>query len=279
MRIWILSDIHVDFIENRQRLSQLSDIDYKDDLLILAGDVTHNLKLFKNTLLTLRNKFKMLFFVPGNHDLWLRDDLFTDSLEKFHHILEFCKASDIKTNPELISNGSARILIVPIFSWYHLPHQTGSLYMTKPGEGAFGEMWNDSYLVKWPSEDFKPVEYFMQINKNQLQLKSADTVITFSHFLPRQEAMFSENRQLDKERMKKFDRNPKFNFSMVAGSTLIEKQLRLLGSKIHIYGHQHINRDRFIDGVRYVSHCLGYPVEQRLGMVQGYEQGLKQIWP
>ncbi len=279
MRIWILSDIHVDFIANQSWLDQLSDFEYQDDLLILAGDVTHNLDLFKSTLISLRKKFKMLFFVPGNHDLWLRDNLFSDSIEKFHHIQQFCKSNDIKTSPELVSNNSVDILIVPLFSWYHLPHQTGSLYITKPGEGSYEEVWNDSYFVKWPSKNFKPVEYFFELNKQQFKSVSADLVITFSHFLARQENMFYNEGKIDIEKMKKFDRNPKFNFSMIAGSKLIDEQLRLMGSKIHVYGHQHINHDRIINGVRYVAHCLGYPAERLRGMIEGIAQGLKQVWP
>ena len=152
--------------------------------------------------------------------------------------------------------------------------------MHKPGEGAIDKLWSDFYYVKWPSANFKPTEYFLKLNQQKLIKKeTADVVITFSHFLPRQETMFSENRKLDRERMKKFDRHPPFNFSQVAGSTLIEKQLRALGSNIHVYGHQHINRDRRIEGVRYVAHCLGYPEERRRGTVKGIEQGLKRIWP
>jgi hypothetical protein len=61
------------------------------------------------------------------------------------------------------------------------------------------------------------------------------------------------------------DRAPEFNFTRVAGCRQLDEQLRMLGSVLHLYGHQHRNRDRMIDGVRYVSHCLGYPPEWREG--------------
>jgi len=82
---------------------------------------------------------------------------------------------------------------------------------------------------------------------------------------------------LDPERIKKFDRSPEFNFSRVAGSELIEKQIRQVGSKLHVYGHQHINRDREIDGIRYAAHCLGYPNERKRGVIKGIEQGFKEL--
>ena len=82
---------------------------------------------------------------------------------------------------------------------------------------------------------------------------------------------------IDPELIKKYDRHPEFNFSRVAGSSLIDQQIRQIGSRLHVYGHQHINRDREIEGVRYVAHCLGYPNERKRGVIKGIEQGLKEL--
>ncbi|NOX87607.1 MAG: metallophosphoesterase [Calditrichaeota bacterium] len=279
MRIWIISDIHVDYRENRRWIEEISGVDYKDDILILAGDVSHNCDLLRQSLVKLREKFYRLFFVPGNHDLWVRDRFYRDSLEKFKAIIRFCNEADIDVQPESFDYSSKeRILLVPLFSWYQLPEEEGSLYLFKPGEDSDNRMWSDNYFVRWPDSGFQPASYFYSYNKRLIKSGVGSRVITFSHFLPRQEVMFSENRTLDRERLKKYDRSPQFNFSRVAGSFIIEKQLRLLGSAVHVYGHQHINRDRLIDGVRYVSHCLGYPDERRRGAVRGIEQGLKCIW-
>jgi len=49
----------------------------------------------------------------------------------------------------------------------------------------------------------------------------------------------------------------------VAGSPLIESQLRALGSELHLFGHSHIRWDETIDGVRYLQRPLGYPQERR----------------
>ncbi len=278
MRIWIISDIHVDFTENLQWVKALSSEEYTQDVLILAGDVTHRFDLFRNVLEELRSKFKMLFFVPGNHDLWVRDEPFVDSLQKFEAILRFCKELQIQTQPTFLTTKGQSVLIFPLFSWYHLQNEHGTLYLPKPGEAPLEKLWSDYHFIKWPNHQFRPVEYFVKLNEQPPSNEKVFT-ITFSHFLPRQENMFSENRTLDRERLKKYDRNPQFNFSQVAGSTLIEKKLREIGAQLHVYGHQHINRDRVIEGVRYVAHCLGYPEERRRGTVKGIEQGLKCIWP
>ncbi len=276
MRVFILSDIHVDFVENWQWIETVCSDGFIDDVLILAGDVTHNFDLLKQCLGNLRPKFRELFFVPGNHDLWMENDRWQHSLQKVEAIEEFCQQEGIQTRPKTFQ--AENLTIFPLFSWYSPPELPDSLFLPKPGEDPSNRFWNDNYFIRWPEDGFNPAEYFFRKNREMAPEVNGKTVITFSHFLPRQDVMFSENRQLDKERMKKYDRAPHFNFSRVAGSSLIEKQLRALKADIHVYGHQHINRDRVIDGVRYVSHCLGYPEERNRGAVKGIGQGLKCIW-
>jgi hypothetical protein len=36
----------------------------------------------------------------------------------------------------------------------------------------------------------------------------------------------------------------------------LERQLRRLGSDVHVFGHTHINWDKTLNGVRYVQHPL-----------------------
>ena len=102
MRIFALSDLHTDFLENLKWLQQLSDIDFKNDVLIVAGDISDKYDRFRETLTLLRNKFETVFFVPGNHDIWLRDNHYVDSIHKFYSIIKTCNELDIKTDPSLL---------------------------------------------------------------------------------------------------------------------------------------------------------------------------------
>ena len=54
------------------RCEALSDSAYKDDVLILAGDVSDDQAVLRSTFQIMVQKFKHVFFVPGNHDLWVR---------------------------------------------------------------------------------------------------------------------------------------------------------------------------------------------------------------
>lgn len=53
----------------RDWVRSLSELDYQQDAVIVAGDVSHHLHLVKDTLQEFRRKFRHVFFVPGNHDL------------------------------------------------------------------------------------------------------------------------------------------------------------------------------------------------------------------
>lgn len=54
------------------RCEALSDSAYKDDVLILAGDISDDQAVLRSTFQLTVRKFKHVFFVPGNHDLWVR---------------------------------------------------------------------------------------------------------------------------------------------------------------------------------------------------------------
>ena len=84
MRIFALSDIHVDYDANAQWVGNLSRHEYHDDLLILAGDITHRLDLLGWCVSALSVRFKQVLFVPGNHDLWVvGEERAKTSLQKF----------------------------------------------------------------------------------------------------------------------------------------------------------------------------------------------------
>jgi len=72
MRVFALSDIHIDYSENAKWIENLSIAEYQDDVLILAGDVSDIQKLLDWGLNIFTKRFKKVLFVPGNHELWVR---------------------------------------------------------------------------------------------------------------------------------------------------------------------------------------------------------------
>lgn len=302
-RIFAISDIHVDIPENLRLVNSWTDTDFKNDVLIVAGDVTDDLSLLKTVLTSLTQKFLKVCYVPGNHELWIRQVENTychnNSIDKFHAILTLCDSIGVHTKPIKVQcyNDTAA-WVVPIFSWYAKPEDDlyNSLFVGRDTEDAelSNKVWMDNHLCKWPVLEGSVAQYFAKLNKDILTRDYDAPIISFSHFLPRVELIPASEEDIERvqdERKKlhlpQLD-NPKaqgsqiqFNFTRFAGCKTIEEQIRKIGSKVHLHGHQHRNRDRVIDEVRYVSFCLGYPRERSMGVIWGLSEkkGPRQIWP
>ena len=233
MRLFATSDLHTDYKENLNWLKELSDTEYRDDTLIVAGDVSDRVEIIRETLLLLRSKFRKLLFTPGNHELWVRGAQI-NSIEKFRLILDLCDELDIATTPVKLGN----LWVVPLFSWY---------------DGVFEpEMraWADFHFCKWP-EDAAPLsDYFLRLNEPHLKAYDAP-VISFSHFLPRSELL------PPKEYLRISWLG---NVSVCAA---LDSQIKQLNSIVHICGHTHTTFDVVIDDVRYVQNAVRYPRERR----------------
>ncbi len=247
MRIFAISDIHADFEENRQWLDNLSLFDYQNDFLILAGDITDLLPLFKKTLTNLRKRFQEVFFVPGNHDLWIlrdRNPIMKNSLEKLDFIRSIATDCGVRMEPLYFSS----VVIIPLFSWYDYSFGKASPEILKT--------WADFVACKWPEnyDQINITNYFIDMNQpiiSDFREKTEKTVvISYSHFLPRIDLMPSY-----------IPYNKRILYP-VLGTSLLEQQIRLLDSQIHIYGHSHVNNQVVKDNTLYINNAFGYPYEK-----------------
>ncbi|CEM23230.1 unnamed protein product [Vitrella brassicaformis CCMP3155] len=72
MRIFAISDVHTDYRANLEYVQGLSQTAYKEDAVIVAGDVSDRLATLRTTLQLFTEKFG-----HGNHDVWVtRDEVF-----------------------------------------------------------------------------------------------------------------------------------------------------------------------------------------------------------
>ncbi len=249
MRIFALSDLHVDYDANLKWVHNLSRHDHVDDLLILAGDISHHRSRIDDCLSALRPRFRHLMFVPGNHDLWvLRDPPGTDSLMKFAAVMQTAADCGASTAPLQVGDR----LIVPLLGWYDF-----SFGAPLP---EVRQLWTDFRACRWPAgfDEAAITRHFIRLNTLPAAPSSPDDGnrplhrITVSHFLPRPDLVPAGI----PERFRML--------TPVLGSTLIEAQIRQIRPTIHIYGHSHINRDLRLDGIRYINNAFGYPQETRI---------------
>jgi predicted phosphodiesterase len=241
-RIFALSDIHLDHDLNAKWLSGLSTQDYQDDILLLAGDVSDRKAVLERCFVDLTRRFRQVFYVPGNHDLWvLRDPSFATSLDKYEAICQL--AGDLGVSMKPLH--CAEVSIVPLLGWYD--------YSFGAPSRKLRDVWMDYRSCRWPSGlDEEGITRFFT-GKNELSFDTPGrVVISFSHFLPRIDVMphfIPPEHQL---------------VYPVLGSSMLEEQIRKLGSRLHVYGHSHVNRHVALDGVVYVNNALAYPSETRI---------------
>lgn len=239
MRLFALSDIHVDYPDNARWVERLSDVDYRDDILILAGDLTEKSSLLAWCLDRFASKFRQVLFVPGNHDLWVRrEPADMCSLRKFEQVMAIAADTGVSTQPYRCDD----TLVVPLLGWYDYSFGTPNSDLRM--------LWMDYRACRWP-EGLAPEQvtaHFLGMNPEELP-EPAQRVVTFSHFLPRIDVLPS------------FVLQAMSHLNPVLGSSGIERQLRALGADLHVYGHSHINRRVRLDGVTYVNNAFGYPQE------------------
>jgi predicted phosphodiesterase len=241
MRVFALSDIHIDYQENQRWLFGLSTIDFQEDILILAGDVTDNLHLLKKCFRDLSSIFKKVLYVPGNHELWVVRDRSGSSFDKFLRVCEMASDYGILMQPYHIGSLS----IVPLLGWYDFSFGWPSAKLK--------ETWMDFRNCVWSKDPDMSIvsNFFFKKNTSALNIVN-NTVISFSHFLPRLDLIPS--------------RVPSslHYLNPIMGSESIEEQIRKLKPQIHIFGHRHLNYHINIDGILYINNAFGYPREHHI---------------
>ena len=238
VRVYLLSDIHVDYAGNMDWLAGLSNTDYQDDVLLLAGDVSDLPRLLERALRLLVRKFHRVFFVPGNHELWVRRCKTADSLAKFAKVLAIAEDCGASTRPWQ----SDSLRIVPLFAWYD--YSFGA-----PGD-LLTASWTDFYACVWPGGESPSsiTERFLAMNP-PCDPDPDRFVISFSHFLPWIDVMPDH-----------IPVRQRYLYP-VLGSRRLGLQVNRLRPDIHAYGHSHVNQRCRIDGVEYVNNAYGYPSE------------------
>ncbi|HEX5435097.1 MAG TPA: metallophosphoesterase, partial [Candidatus Angelobacter sp.] len=240
--MFAISDLHVDFSENRAWVAQLSSLDFTGDLLICAGDISHSMPDLGRTFAELRSRFAAVCFVPGNHELWVKQSSSLTSLQKFEKIEQLTANEGVSTEAVHLPDVS----VVPLHGWYDFS-------FGEPSPDLLGR-WADFQLCRWPEglTQTEITQCLLSRNERYLVRNPMDcthrVIISFSHFVPRTDLLPANSAGANFLRP-------------VLGCHSIESQIRKLGSSIHVYGHYHVNNRRELNGVTYINNAFGYPRE------------------
>ncbi|WP_372370078.1 metallophosphoesterase [Candidatus Uabimicrobium sp. HlEnr_7] len=236
MRIFTVSDIHIDYEENREWLKALSKSDYKNDILIFAGDISHKVSLIEEAFKILSSCFSSVFYVPGNHDLWIKRGHET-SKERFHFLSNLADNYGIKKD----YSEYEKFVIAPILCWYD--------YTLGKMTPKLTSQWGDFFRCDWNGmSDAQVNDYFLQQN---VIPQTQKTVISFSHFLPRIDLLPALSKLTG-------------FLAPVLGTKKLETIIRSWPSRIHIYGHSHVNTYKWRNNTLYINNAFGYPREAHI---------------
>lgn len=265
MRLHVLSDLHVDHLQNRQRLPQLASSmrEHSVDGLVVAGDVSHKLPQVEEALRQLGDLAPVRMFVAGNHDVWVvkpppGDD--TDSWRKLDQLGDACKATGFeyleKKNVQL-----GGFTFVGSIGWYDYSYASQKLGLTL-AEYTSKKFWDLTYMdeayAKWGVDDADVVTRLLPGLEERLA--GADGKVVFvSHHVPLEELVLRRG-------VASWD-----FFNAYMGSRRIEELLRKRGVNRFLFGHTHrpvtlIEPGRFV-----INNPVGYPRQALNPVRQGFD--------
>jgi len=251
-----VSDLHVGFGENREIAAAIRPRT-AGDWLILAGDVGEFSADIEWTLGTLRDRFAEVIWVPGNHELWThrRDPLRLRGVERYQHLIAMCQRLGVHTpeDPYLTWTGpGGPLVIAPLFVLYDytfLPDGATSKAEALERARASGIVGNDEAMLHadpYPTKEAWCAARLAETASKLAALPPAARTILVNHF------------PLIREPTRVM-RYPAF--AQWCGTVRTADWPRRFNAAAVVYGHLHIPRTTWHDGIRHVEVSLGYPRE------------------
>jgi 3',5'-cyclic AMP phosphodiesterase CpdA len=251
-----ISDLHVGYRDNRDLVAALRP-DCPDDWLIVAGDVAERMTDIAWALDLLAQRFARVVWAPGNHELWTtgRDQLALRGEERYGKLVELCRSLGVATpeDPYPIWNEpSGPVAIAPLFLLYDytfrpdgartkeealaLAYQSGVVCTDEtalhPDPHVSREAWCDARVT---------------LSEQRLsELPPGLPVVLVNHYpLVREPTRLLRHQQ----------------FAMWCGTERTADWHLRFNAIAVVYGHLHIRRTSWHDGVRFMEVSMGYPRE------------------
>jgi 3',5'-cyclic AMP phosphodiesterase CpdA len=252
------SDLHVSYQENRQIVEALSPRS-PADWLIVAGDVGEKFHDVEWTLTTLRERFHTVLWSPGNHDLWTtkNDPVQTRGELRYKQLVEMCRAIGVITpeDPYPVWEGrGGPVTVAPLFTLYDYtfrPEGTATKESALEKARAAGVVCTDEYFLHPDPYPTRESWCEARIEETERRLAECDpglpTVLINHYPLVREPTRILHYPE----------------FALWCGSErTADWHVRFRATQM-VYGHLHLPRTSWHDGVRFDEVSLGYPREWR----------------
>ncbi|HTZ45292.1 MAG TPA: metallophosphoesterase [Jatrophihabitans sp.] len=257
-RLLAVSDLHAGYAANRMVIERLRPVT-PADWLIVAGDVGELAGGIVDTLAELRSRFTRVIWVPGNHELWTHpsDPVTLRGEERYRHLVEGCRAADVLTPEDeypVWHGAGGPVVIAPLFLLYDYS-------FLPPGvttQAAALELAYETGVVCTDEQFLHPDPYptraawcHARLDYSRARLDQLDPelpTVLVNHWpmtrLPTRILRYPQ-------------------FAQWCGTEHTGDWHVKYRSSAVVYGHLHIPRTTFEDGVRFEEVSLGYPREWR----------------
>ncbi len=257
-RLLALSDLHVAHPQNRKIVEDLPP-GQENDWLLLAGDVGESYLDIEWALRTLAGKYATVVWTPGNHELWTRskDPVALRGEPRYLALVELCRDIGIRTpeDPYPVWDGpGGPVTVAPVFLLYDYTFRPDGARTKEEGlEIAYekGIVCQDEALLHPDPYDTIDEWCAARIEATAKKLEHRDPalpVVFVTHYpLVREPTLVL--------------RYPVF--AQWCGTTRTHDWHLRYNAAAVVYGHLHIPRTTWYDGVRFEEVSLGYPYEWR----------------
>jgi 3',5'-cyclic AMP phosphodiesterase CpdA len=276
-RLLALSDLHVGYPENRQLIAELRP-DNDQDWLLLAGDVGELFADIEWVLSTLSGRFAKVIWTPGNHELWTRtkDPVPLRGEARYLALVELCRGLGISTpeDPYPVWSGprgagrAGPVTIAPVFLLYDYSFRPeGALDKEQGLAVAYktGIVCSDEVLLYPDPYPSREEWCWARVEATEGRLAGRDPALP---------VVFVSHYPLVREPTRVL-RYPQF--AQWCGTTRTHDWHVRYNAAAVVYGHLHIPRVTWYDGVRFEEVSIGYPREWKRRAAR--PRGPRQILP
>ncbi|AWS44281.1 metallophosphoesterase [Streptosporangium sp. 'caverna'] len=271
-RLLATSDLHAGVADNRRIVESLRP-EAAADWLIVAGDVAERSDDVAWALRLLAERFERVIWTPGNHELWTprEDPVQLRGEARYRFLVELCRDLGVVTpeDPFLMWQGpGGPVAVAPIFTLYDYTfRRPRSMSKKQSLELAYeaGVVCTDEFLLH--PDPYPSIE-------DWCSARVAETERRLAEHDPAIPLVVAGHWPLLPDLTKTLWRP---QFAQWCGTELTARWHVRFRLEAVVYGHLHIPRTTWHDGVRFEEVSIGYPREWRR---RGHPMGLlRQILP